>query len=316
MNSQQLGRDPNKLIVGCWQLDDRSWKKISEPDIAHALDTYISLGVNTFDTADIYGRSEEILGNLLKKCDCRVFTKAVFFSGIPSAMQVRGKIETSLHRLQRDTLDTVQVHWHNPNLDFASTFDTLNELVEQGKIQQIGVTNFNTPMLEKAFKFAPIHTHQAQYSLIDRRVEASMQALCLKHNIQLLAYGPLAGGFLSDKFRNVKQPHLQSDHARSFYYSSMIQSHGGWLSTLGMLETLAEVAQKYDKSISQVALNWVSQQPGIGAVISGITLSRQQIQSNVEAFGWNLKIEDIELLSKRSAELFNQPGDIYSYERN
>jgi aryl-alcohol dehydrogenase-like predicted oxidoreductase len=83
-----------------------------------------------------------------------------------------------------------------------------------------------------------------------------------------------------------------------------------------MLETLAEVAQKYDKSISQVALNWVSQQPGIGAVISGITLSRQQIQSNVEAFGWNLKIEDIELLSKRSAELFNQPGDIYSYERN
>ncbi|WP_019498048.1 aldo/keto reductase [Pseudanabaena sp. PCC 6802] len=316
MNSQQLGSNQNKLMVGCWQLDDRSWKKISEPDIAHAIDTYISLGVNAFDTADIYGRSEEILGNLLKKRDCQVFTKAVFFSGIPSAMQVRSKIETSLHRLQRDTLDSVQVHWHDSNLDFASTFDTLNELVEQGKIQQIGVTNFNTAMLEKALKFAPIHTHQVQYSLIDRRVEASMQALCLKHNIQLLTYGPLAGGFLSDKFLGMKQPHLQSDHARSFYYSNTIQSHGGWPSTFSMLGTLAEVAQKYDKSISQVALNWVSQQPGVGAVISGLTLSRQQIQSNVEAFGWNLEIEDIELLSRRSAELFIQPGDIYSYERN
>jgi aryl-alcohol dehydrogenase-like predicted oxidoreductase len=316
MNSQQLGRDPNKLIVGCWQLDDRSWKIISEPNIAHAIDTYISLGVNTFDTADIYGRSEEILGNLLKKRDCRVFTKAVFFSGIPSAMQVRSKIDTSLHRLQRDTLDSVQVHWHNPNLDFASTFDTLNELVEQGKIQQIGVTNFNTSMLEQAIKLAPIHTHQVQYSLIDRRVEASVRALCLKHNIQLLTYGPLAGGFLSDKFRDVKQPHLESDHARSFYYSSMIQAHGGWASALSLLDTLAEVAQKYDKSISQVALNWVSQQPGVSAVISGLTLSRQQIQNNVDAFSWNLELEDVKLLSKRSAELFNQPGDIYSYERN
>jgi aryl-alcohol dehydrogenase-like predicted oxidoreductase len=316
MNSQQLNCNQNKLIVGCWQLDDRSWKKISEPDIAHALDTYLSLGINTFDTADIYGRSEEILGNLLKKRDCRIFTKAVFFSGIPSAMQIRSKIETSLHRLQRETLDAVQVHWHDPNLDFASTFEILSDLVEQGKIQQIGVTNFNTPMLERAIKFAPIYTHQVQYSLIDRRVEATMQALCLKHNIKLLTYGPLAGGFLSDKFLGMKQPHLQSDHARSFYYSSMLEAHGGWSSMFSMLGTLAEVAQKYDKSISQVALNWVSQQPGVGAVISGLTLSRQQIQNNVDAFGWNLASEDIQFLSKRSAELFNQPGDIYSYERN
>jgi aryl-alcohol dehydrogenase-like predicted oxidoreductase len=316
MNSQQPSRNLNDLIVGCWQLDNRSWKKIAETDIAHALDTYISLGIHTFDTADIYGRSEEILGTLLKKRDCRVFTKAFFFSGMPSAMQVRNKIETSLHRLQRDVLDSVQVHWHNPNLDFASTFDTLNELVEHGKIHQIGVTNFNTTMLEKALRYAPIHTHQIQYNLIDRRVEASIQALCLKHNIQLLTYGPLAGGFLSDKFRGVKQPQLEPDHARSFYYSSMIQTHGGWPATMDILETLAEIGQKYSKSISQVALNWVRQQPGVSAVVSGLTLARQQIQSNVDAFSWSLSPEDVELLSRRSTELFSQPGDIYSYERN
>jgi aryl-alcohol dehydrogenase-like predicted oxidoreductase len=314
MNSQPINHAQNDLIVGCWQLDDRLWKKLSTPDIAHAIDTYMSLGVNTFDTADFYGRSEEVLGIILKKRDCQVFTKVGFFGGIPSAMQVRNKIESSLHKLQRDALDSLQVHWHDPNLDFASTFDTLNDLMEQGKILQLGVTNFNTPMLEKAIRYAPIYTHQVQYSLIDRRVENSMQALCLKHNIQLLTYGSLAGGFLSDKFRSVKLPQQDLDHARSFFYSSMIKSHGGWQGVLDLLETLAEVAQKYDKPISEVALNWVRQQSGVNAVVCGLTLLRQQIQTNVDAFNWSLQPEDVDLLSKRSSELFSQPGDIYSYE--
>ncbi len=316
MNSQPINPAQNYLIVGCWQLDDRLWKKLSTPDIAHAIDTYISLGVNTFDTADFYGRSEEVLGIILKKRDCQVFTKLGFFGGIPSAIQVRNKIDSSLHKLQRDALDSVQVHWHDPNLDFASTFDTLSDLMEQGKILQLGVTNFNTPMLEKAIRYAPIYTHQVQYSLIDRRVETSMQALCLKHNIQLLTYGSLAGGFLSDKFRGIKLPQQEPDRARSFFYSNMIKTHGGWPVALDMLDTLAEVAQKYNKSISQVALNWVRQQSGVGAVACGLTLARQQIQDTVDAFNWSLNLEDVEFLAKRSSELFSQPGDIYSYERN
>lgn len=315
MNSQTVTHAQNNLIVGCWQLDDRLWKKLSTPDIAHAIDTYISLGVNTFDTADFYGRSEEILGIILKKSNCKVFTKAGFFGGIPSAIQVRHKIEGSLHRLQLNALESVQVHWHDPNLDFASTFDTLNNLMEQGKILQLGVTNFSTAMLEKALRYAPIHTQQIQYSLIDRRVETSMQALCLKHNIGLVTYGSLAGGFLSERFRGVKLPHPEPDRACSFFYSNMIQAHGGWQGVLELLDTLAEVAQKYDKSISQVALNWVRQQSGVSAVVCGLTLMRQQIQNTVDAFNWSLQPEDVEFLSMRSSELFSQPGDIYSYER-
>jgi aryl-alcohol dehydrogenase-like predicted oxidoreductase len=94
----------------------------------------------------------------------------------------------------------------------------------------------------------------------------------------------------------------------------MIKSHGGWQRALDLLETLAEVAQKYDKSISQVALNWVRQQSGVGAVICGLTRLRPQIQNTVDAFSWRLQPEDMEFLTKRSSELFKQPGDIYSYE--
>ncbi|MBD2741187.1 aldo/keto reductase [Coleofasciculus sp. FACHB-1120] len=311
MNSQEK----SSFIVGCWQLDDRSWKRISEADIARALDIYLALGITHFDTADIYGRSESVLGRLLKGSDCTILTKAVFFGNIPNPTQIRSKIENSLRNLQRDTLDCVQIHWHNPGLDFASTFSVFAELLEQGKICKLGVTNFNTPMLEKALQYATISTHQVQYSLIDRRVENSMQSLCLQHNIALLPYGPLAGGFLSDKFRGVASAPSEGSHARGFYYNSMIRAHGGWQLVLEMLDTLAQVAKKYEKTISQVALNWVKQQPGVAAVISGFTLDRQQIQKNVEALSFQLDKDDLQLLSDRSSTLFKQPGDIYSYER-
>ncbi|MEW5856671.1 MAG: aldo/keto reductase [Cyanobacteriota bacterium] len=311
MNSQEK----SSLIVGCWQLDDRSWKRIPETDIARAIDIYLALGITDFDTADIYGRSESVLGRLLKGSDCTILTKAVFFSNIPTPTQIRSKIENSLRNLQRDTLDCVQIHWHNPQLDFASTFTAFAELLEQGKIRKLGVTNFNTPMLEKALQYATISTHQVQYSLIDRRVENSMQNLCLQHNIALLPYGPLAGGFLSDKFRGIASPPSEGSHARGFYYNSMIRAHGGWQPVLEMLDTLAQVAKKYEKTISQVALNWVKQQPGVSAVISGFTQDRQQIQKNVEALSFQLDKDDLQLLSDRSSTLFKQPGDIYSYER-
>ncbi len=304
------------LIVGCWQLDDRSWKPISEADMGRALDTYLALGVNSFDTADIYGRSEEILGRLLKGRDCTILTKVVFFADtVPSLSEIRYKIENSLRNLRRDRLDLVQVHWQNPAVDFASTFAALQELQEQGKINKLGVTNFNTPMVEKALRYASIQTHQIQYSLIDRRVEATMQQLCLTHDIGLLCYGPLAGGYLSGRFRGQLRPQREVFHARGFYYSRTIQQHGGWSVTLKLLETVAEIAEKYHRTLAQVALNWVRHQPGVQAVISGLTLDRHQIQANVEALDLRLEPEDLQALSERSAALFHQPGDIYSYER-
>lgn len=307
---------PRSLIVGCWQLDDRSWRSHSESDIFRAIDTYLALGVTTFDTADIYGRSETLLGKALKGRDCKVLTKAVFFGeDVPSPSQVRNKIDNSLRNLKRDTLELLQVHWHSPDLDFSEVFEQINQMREQGKIQRIGVTNFNTPMLEKAIAIAPICSNQVQYSLIDRRVESAMQPFCQQHEIALLPYGPLAGGYLSKKFLGVATPPKESDHARSFYYSNMIHAHGGWSPVQEMLTVLRTVAQKYEKTMVQVALNWVKQQPGVAAVISGLTLSRERMSLNAEALEWQMAPEDIQFLSDQSTKLFEQPGGIYSYEQ-
>jgi aryl-alcohol dehydrogenase-like predicted oxidoreductase len=303
------------LIVGCWQLDDRSWKSVPETDIARAIDTYLAMGVTGFDTADIYGRSEQVLGRTLQGRDCTILTKAVFWGTVPTPMQVRHKVEASLRNLKRDYLDGIQIHWHDPNSDFAAALDAFRKLQDEGKIRMLGVTNFNTPMLERALQYVPIHTHQVQYSLIDRRVEQSMRDLCLRHNIALLPYGPLAGGFLSDRFVGLPDPKLEPDHARSFYYSNMIRKHGGWQPVSELLQTLSELAHAYQKKVSQVALNWVKQQPGVVSVISGLTLNRERIKQNVESFSWTLSPADVQRLSERSASLFEQPGDIYSYER-
>jgi aryl-alcohol dehydrogenase-like predicted oxidoreductase len=310
-----MSAQSSPLIVGCWQLDDRTWKPIPEPQIERAIDTYFATGIHQFDTADNYGRSEQVLGRLLKGRDCKILTKALFFDSVPTASQIRHKIENSLRNLQRDRLDHLHIHWHDPQLDFASTFAALQDLIEQGRILKLGVTNFTTPMLERALQYAPISTHQVQYNLIDRRVENTMQSLCLKHNIGLITYGSLAGGFLSDKFRGVAAPQNSPDHARSFYYSNMVQAHGSWQKVLDLLVTLADIAQKNQKTIAQVALNWVKQQPGVESVISGLTLDRLQIQQSVEAMTFSLSAEEIQVLSERSSNLFDQTGDIYSYER-
>lgn len=208
-------------MVGCWQLDDRSWAPLTVDQVERALDTYLALGINQFDTADIYGRSERLLGQLLAGRDCLVYTKAIFLEENPTPAQVRSKVEASLRNLHRDRLDCVQVHWHHPHLDFASTFAVFQDLLDQGKIRRLGVTNFNTPMLAKALQYANISSHQVQYSLIDRRVELSMQALCLQHQIGLLTYGSLAGGYLSDTFCGVAAPKVEADHARRF----LLQQH-------------------------------------------------------------------------------------------
>ncbi len=304
----------NSLIVGCWQLDNRSWQAMTEEEIGRTIDTYLAMGISSFDTADIYGRSEQILGKVLQGRDCTILTKAVFFGDIPNTNQIKSKVESSLRKLKKDSLDSLQIHWHNPQLDFASTLATFNELLEIGKIRQLGVTNFDTPMLEKALQYAPIKTNQVQYSLIDRRAENSLQSLCLDKDISILAYGPLAGGFLSQKFLGLKLPPIEGEHARSFYYSSMVRAHGGWSPVQEMLLTMAQIANKYQVSISQLALNWVKNQPGVGAVISGFTQNRQQIKSNIEAMEIKITPEDLQLLSEHSHALFKQEGDIYSYE--
>lgn len=316
MMNSQASAIANSLIVGCWQLDDRSWSSIAETDIERTLDTYLAWGVTHFDTADIYGRSEKLLGRLLRGRDCTILTKAVYFGIVPTPNQVRNKVENSLRQLQRDQLDCLQIHWHDPRLDFAPTLEAFAKLVEQGKIRQLGVTNFNLPMLQRALQCAPITTHQVQYSLIDRRVENGVQSFCLENHIALLPYGPLAGGFLSNKFLGMKAPPPEGSHARGFYYSSMIMAHGGWFPVQEMLFTLSQVAKKYQVAIAQVALNWAKNQPGVAAVISGFTQNRQQIQQNIEALKLEIDPADLQLLSERSAELFKQPGDIYSYERS
>lgn len=305
------------LIVGCWQLDDRSWASIPESDIERSIDTYLALGIRTFDTADIYGRSESLLGQLLKgRDDCTILTKAVFFDGNPSPSHIRHKIENSLRNLKRERLDCVQVHWQDPRHDCAPVFDHLRHLQEQGKINRISLTNFNTPMLQRALELAPIWTHQVQYNLIDRRVEESMQDLCQQHHIDLLAYGPLAGGYLSDKFQSLHHQPREGSHARGFYYSSMIEAHGGWIPLQQMLNTLSSIAYQLHKPISQIALNWVRQQPGIRAILSGLTLDRAQIQSNCEALTWTLPPDALTALTQQATRLFIQKGDIYSHERS
>lgn len=309
-------RQPNSFILGCWQLDDRSWTSLPLDEVERVLDTYLAWGVNTFDTADIYGRSEKLLGQFLKgRPDTKIFTKMVFFREVPTAQHIQHKLENSLRNLQRDYLDNVQVHWHNPSLDFAPLWNILRTYHEQGKIRQLGVTNFTTPMLKQALEYAPISTHQVQYSLIDRRVENTMQALCLEQGITLLPYGPLAGGFLSDKFVNIPQPSQEFDHARSFYYNTMIERHGGWSGVHQLLQVMAKIGKSYGLSVSQVAINWLHHQPGVGQIITGLTTHRQQIQRNMEALDTEIAAADLQTLSDTSTALIPQQGDIYSYER-
>lgn len=271
--------------------------------IAAALDA----GVNLIDTADVYqgGRSEENIGEAIKgqRDQVLVATKVFFKMGdgpndqSASRQHIMAGVEASLRRLQTDYIDLYQIHRWDDETPIDETMQALNDLVRDGKVRYIGASNFSGWQLTHAnavaelkswTKFVSIQPH---YHMMARDIEKDLIPVCDYFGIGILPYFPLAGGFLTGKYRE-GQPAPEGSRGESSDYVKGYMTPENY----ARLSALTAFAEERDHTINELAHAWLLAQPMISSVISGAS-KIEHVQANTASCEWALTPEEFDAVS-------------------
>jgi aryl-alcohol dehydrogenase-like predicted oxidoreductase len=249
----------SQILTGLWQIADmeRDGQSIDLHEAAKEMQPYLDAGLTTFDMADHYGSAELIAGIFRQSAgedQVQLLTKWVPTPGKGSKEEVRAAIQKSLDRLQMEQLDLLQYHaWNYADPAWLDDLFWLQELQEEGLIKHLGVTNFDTAHLNMAVKSGiRIVSNQICYSLLDQRAAGAMTELCQKENIKILAFGTLAGGFLSEKWLGQEdRPADQLETWSQMKYKRFIDTAGGWMPFPELAASVGWHREKISRSLSQ-----------------------------------------------------------------
>jgi aryl-alcohol dehydrogenase-like predicted oxidoreductase/enamine deaminase RidA (YjgF/YER057c/UK114 family) len=208
----------------------------------------------------------------VKKDTVQLLTKWVPSPGKVSKASVKKAVQLSLERMRLDTLDLLQYHaWNYADPAWLDQLFWLQELRQEGLIKHIGLTNFDTAHLKMALDSGiEVVSNQVCFSLLDQRAQTNMLALCQQYGIKLLAFGTVAGGFLSEKWLGKPEPDLNALATWSeMKYKRFIDQTGNWHTFQQLLATLAEIAQNKSLEIANMASRFILEQNGVGGVIIG-----------------------------------------------
>lgn len=309
----------SRVMTGLWQIADleRNGNTLDPIATSKYMHAYKAAGFDTFDMADHYGTAEVISGAFRKSLtapeEVKLFTKWVPEPGKVSKATIRKAIEKALSRLQTDQLDLLQYHaWLYPDPSWLDTLFELQELKKQGLIKHLGVTNFDAAHLRIALASGiELVSNQICYSLLDQRASGEMKAVCEAYDVKLLAFGTLAGGFLSDRWLNKPEPNVDESYTWSqMKYKRFIDQVGGWADFQALLSVLQTIAQKHQVSIANVATRFIMDQPHVAGVILGARLGQNDhIEENTKLVGISLKEEDSKRIQEVLDTLNPVPGD-------
>ena len=327
MEFRQFGRTGLKVSAvgfGCWEIGG-TYGRIDESQFQRAVAQAIDSGINCFDTAEAYGMglSEEALARALgaRRNDVVIATKfGVGYEEMPnrrdsSRERVLASIDKSLQRLRTDHVDVYLVHWPDPNTPLDETMRALDDVVRQGKVRFIGVSNFRLAQIEECARLRRIDVVQYAWNMFDRRMQAEIFPYCAAQQIAVMAYGSLAYGMLSGTF-----------HAGMSFDENDWRSRGGNLGSLNLFRTLFGpehfprnlaaveelkcLAAKYGKSLPQFALRWTLSNPVIGTALVGFRASAE-VTENLGALGWdisNTDMAEIDAIFARHGAVTVPPG--------
>ena len=308
-----------RVLIGLWQIADMEKNgNILDPESASKfMNIYADNGLTSFDMADHYGSSEIISGvfknNYKNPNKINLFTKWVPKPDMISKESTREAVNLALKRMNQSQIDLMQFHaWHYQDPSWLDALYYLNELKVEGKIKDIGVTNFDTTHLRIALTSGiPIVSNQICYSLLDRRASFEMSDLCKEFNIKLFAFGTLAGGFLSNKWLGKSEPDINEKlNWSQMKYKRFIDITGGWSLFQSLLQQLNLIANKKNTSIANIASRYILEDPNVASVIIGARLGENNhVNEHKEIIDINLSVSEKELISKSLNLLKKVPGD-------
>jgi len=295
----------SEIGLGCNNFSARLDFEGSRAVVNKALD----LGITLFDTADVYGNggSESFLGRLLgeRRKEIVLATKFSMQMGPDERNQGASRrylmraVEASLERLQTDWIDLYQIHMPDPQTPIEETLRALDDLVRQGKVRYLGVSNFSA-WSAVAAQWTARHrglngliSCQDRYNLLEREVEAELVPAMQAHGLGLLPYYPLAGGFLSGKYKKNTPPPPDTRLGKRPEMATRYFTAQHW----ARLDRLKEFAEAHGHSMIELAFAWLLGRPVISSVIAGASRP-EQLEANVKAADWRLGAEDAAAIEK------------------
>jgi len=301
-------------IGGAWQW---GWGPQDDRDSLATIQKALDLGINWIDTAPVYGlgHSEEVVGKAVagKRQDVFIATKCglvwddrgrVRNNNRPDS--IRRECEASLKRLNTDYIDLYQIHWPDPRTPVEASWEEMLRLKQEGKVRYIGVSNFGVDLLETCERLGHVNSLQPPYSMVHRvrypEVENEILPWCRAHGVGVVAYSPLQNGLLTGKFTRERLEQLPRDDWRrkSEFFQEPLFSQ-----VLELVERLKPIAATYEKSLTQLAIAWVLQNPAVTAAIVGARRP-EQVEEHVGGSGWEISLDDRRIIEEMTARIFQK----------
>jgi aryl-alcohol dehydrogenase-like predicted oxidoreductase len=284
MKTRQLGISDlyiTPIGFGAWAIGGSGWEfawgSQDDRESIAAIREALDAGINWIDTAAVYGlgHSEEVVARALEGVRDRpyVFTKCSMvwneqreIGHSLKASSIRRECEASLRRLKIDAIDLYQIHWPNPGQDIEEGWATMAALQSEGKVRNIGVSNFNVAQMMRAQLIAPITSLQPRYSLIHREIESEILPFVTQANIGVIAYSPMASGLLTGAMTRERIEGLPADdwrHDHEDFREPQLSRH------LRLVSLLRTIGQRHGRSPAEVAVAWVLSNPAVTGAIVG-----------------------------------------------
>lgn len=277
--------------------------KVPGAEVKNIIDLALDLGINFLDTADVYadGRSEKALGEALHGRWDRFVLGTKFYGATGDGPNDRGAsryhllnaVEASLRRLNSDHIDLYYMHRWDEETPITETLRTLDDLVRQGKVRYIGASAFAAWQLAEANLLAEMYgwtsfvALQSHYHMLQRGVEEEVLPYCESHEVGFVPYFPLAGGFLTGKYKQ-GEPAPEGSRGESSEYVQQYMTPANY----ERIEELEAWAAKRERDLNELAQAWLLAQPAVASVISGAT-KLAHVESNARAAEWQLNEDEL-----------------------
>jgi len=307
MEYQKLGRagfNISRVGFGGLVISGFHYGKTKNQQSIAAVRRALELGVNFFDTADVYGfgHSERILSKGLGKYR----KKVVIATKVGVRWDKKGEksyydlspeyiseaVENSLSNLGINNIPLYQIHYPDPKTPISQTMRVLNKLKDEKKIQHIGCSNFTPDLINKYQRYGRIESLQIPYNILDREAEKHLFSTCNKWNMGIIVYSPIAQGLLTGKY-DINTKFSDSDRrSQSKYFTKETLSE-----IMPLLKKMKEIGSHYGKTLTQVAIRWILDNSYVTCAIVGVKTA-EEIEEAVGAMNWKLSKKERDELTK------------------
>lgn len=316
------GINASVITYGAWAIGGTMWGGTDEKASIESIQASVDAGVTTIDTAPIYGYgySEELVAKAIKgrRDQVQILTKfglrwdsndgehffdldekgkTINIFKNARRQSILKECDDSLRRLKTDYIDLYQCHWRDTTTPIEETMEACAQLLKEGKIRAVGVSNFTAADIAKCSSIVPIASNQPPYSMVLRDIEKDVLPYCRDHDIATVVYSPLQRGLLTGKFK--------PDHkfAPGDHRASTPQFQPAFIERVNkFLEDLKPLAERHNTTIGNVVLNWTIQQPGITVALVGARDAAQAIE-NAKAADVRLNKDEIATINKLLQQL-------------